>query len=308
MNNIHTDHFAMLVGVGTTAWQNWSLPVTVADVEATRQVLSDMDLCGFADDAKHMMVLTNSNSTRRLVLDGLTTLATEVSLVPTATVLVYFSGHGWLDRSNGKFYLLPHDVKPYDIPGSAISAEEFTQALRQINAKRLLVFLDTCHAAGMASAKDETVIEIPAQFVQTALPKGLVDELKQGTGRAVFSSSTGDQKSWVRPDGVMSIYTYHLVEALQGAGSQPGDTVVRLSNLVNYLSKAVPKSAMDLCHAEQTPFYDWSTEDFPVALFAAAKDCRPVAGKPWRANLLSGSQASKSLAMPMSLATITWCK
>lgn len=35
----------------------------------------------------------------------------------------------------------------------------------------------------------------------------------------------------------MSIYTYHLIEALQGAGNEPGETVVQVSNLMNYVSK-----------------------------------------------------------------------
>ena len=42
-----------------------------------------------------------------------------------------------------------------------------------------------------------------------------------------------------------------LIEALQGAGNQPGDTVVKVSNLMGYLSKAVPESARRICRKEQ---------------------------------------------------------
>ena len=108
-------------------------------------------------------------------------------------------------------------------------------------------------------------------FAQVAPPKGVVDELKHGVGRAVFASSRGEQKSWVRPDGTMSIYTYHLIEALQGAGNQLGDTTVRVSNLMNHLGRAVPESARKLCQAEQTPFFDAATEDFSVALLRGGK-------------------------------------
>ncbi len=69
----------------------------------------------------------------------------------------------------------------------------------------------------------------------------------------------------------MSIYTYHLIEALQGAGNQPGDTMVRVSNLMNHLGKAVPVSARTLCHAEQTPFFDTATEDFAIAALRGGK-------------------------------------
>ena len=40
----------------------------------------------------------------------------------------------------------------------------------------------------------------------------------------------------------MSVYTYHLIEALQGAGNREGDAEVHLSNLINYLGKTVHTS------------------------------------------------------------------
>ena len=42
--------------------------------------------------------------------------------------------------------------------------------------------------------------------------------------------------------------------------------MVRVSNLMNRLGKAVPESARKLCQAEQTPFFDTATEDFSVAV------------------------------------------
>ncbi|MEH1770548.1 MAG: tetratricopeptide repeat protein [Nostoc sp.] len=54
--------------------------------------------------------------------------------------------------------------------------------MRQIQAKRLWVVIDSCHAEGMATSKGE----LPADFIATALPKGVVDALKQGEGRASY--------------------------------------------------------------------------------------------------------------------------
>jgi hypothetical protein len=116
--------------------------------------------------------------------------------------------------------------------------------------------------------------------VQAALSKGLVNDLKQGEGRAVFTSSRGEQRSWVRPDGTMSLYTYHLIEALQGAGNQHGDSVVRVSNLMNHLGKAVPASASRLCQAEQVPFFDTAAEDFAVVVLRGGEGL-PIGG--WEA-------------------------
>jgi hypothetical protein len=271
MFNTFTHGFVLLIGVGEAAYPKWSLPVAIKDVAAIHSILIDPDLCAYLDDGRHIRLLRNTSATRSAILDGLAWLQDQASADPEATVVVYHSGHGWLDRATGAYYLIPHDVEPFDIPGSALPAQAFTESLRQIPARRLLVFIDSCHAEGMATAKDEPAIKLPSGFAETALPKGLAEDLKQGAGRAVFTSSRGEQRSWVRPDGSLSIYTYHLIEALQGAGNQPGDNLVRVSNLMNHLGKTVPESARKLCQAQQTPFFDTAAEDFPVAILRGGK-------------------------------------
>ncbi|NJS16196.1 MAG: caspase family protein [Nostocaceae cyanobacterium CSU_2_110] len=193
---------------------------------------------------------------------------------PEATILIYYSGHGCLDNS-GNYYLIPHETDRADIHDTALSAETINQALREIPAQRLLVIIDSCHAQGMATSKDAKS-PIPKSFTQTALPKTVIDNLK-GTGRVVFTSSTGTQSSWIRSDDTMSIYTYHFLEALQGAGNQPGDKVVKVSHLMNYLSQTVPITVQKEYQTEQTPFFDFATEDFPVALLRGGKGL-PAAG------------------------------
>ena len=271
MNQAFTHGYALLIGVGTSSYPAWSLPVTVKDVKAIQAILADPNLCSYPTDDQHIRLLHNSNATLDAIMDGLGWLKSQAAADTEATIIVHYSGHGWTNQATGQYYLIPHDVKPFDIPASALAATIFITALREIMARRLLIFIDSCHAEGMATAKDPSSIELPPGFRRAALPKNLVGELKQGEGRAVFTSSRGEQLSWTRPDGAMSIYTYHLVEALQGAGNHPGDTVVRLSNLMNHLSQTVPLSAQRLCQAEQTPFFDTATEDFPVAMLRGGK-------------------------------------
>lgn len=279
MPNTFNQGYALLIGVGESAYQKWSLPVTVKDIQAFQGILTDPNLCAYPNDDQHIRLLHNAGATRNGILQGLAWLKTQATADPKATVIVYYSGHGWLDESTGCYYLIPHDVKPFDIPNSALSAQDFTDALRQINSQRLLVIIDSCHAEGMATAKNQqAAIELPLSFVEMTLPKNLVDQLKQGEGRAVFTSCRGKQSSWIRPDGTMSIYTFHLIEALRGAGNKLDDKVVRLSNLMNHLNKSVPESALTLCQAEQLPFFDMATEDFAVALLCGGKGL-PQEGK-----------------------------
>ncbi|MEZ4641594.1 MAG: caspase family protein [Chloroflexota bacterium] len=263
--------YALLIGVGMCEYANWSLPVTVHDAQALQNILTNVHLCAYPNDSNHLRFLHNETATRRGIMDGLAWLQAQTAVDTEATAVVYFSGHGWMAHKTGEYYLIPSDVHPFDIAGTAVSATVFTEALRRIEAKRLLVIIDSCHAEGMATAKDASGVKLPADFSQTAVPQRMITSLKQGEGRAVFTSSRDTQKSWVRPDQSMSIYTFHLIEALQGASNKPGETVVRLSNLMNYLSQTVPSSAQAHFQTAQIPYFEMATEDYAVALLQGGK-------------------------------------
>lgn len=273
MNETFGRGYALLIGVGATSYSSWSLPTTVNDILAFKTILTSPNLCAYPDNKQHVRLLHDGHATRHAILDGLAWLKTQTANNPETTVIVYYSGHGWLDSSTDSYYLIPHDADPLDPVNSALSAQDFNNALHQIDSQRLLVIIDSCHAEGMATAKNHRAnVKLPPDFIATAPPKNTIERLKQGKGRAIFTSSRGEQSSWILPDGSMSIYTYRLLEALQGAGNQAGDKVVRLSNLMNYLGKAVPNDARTLHQKEQIPFFDTATEDFSVAFLRGGKE------------------------------------
>src|SRR5262245_55387886 len=260
------DHgYALLIGVGRTAYEPCSLPVTVKDVEAIRKILADPAHCAYPDTPGHIRLIHDEGATRSAILDGLVWLKARAESDPEATVLVYYAGHGFQETETGLYYLIPHDADGSNIAGSAVRAQAFTQAIKNIPAKRLIVVLDCCHAERMATASRDMVRLKPSPgFEMTAAPQDLVAALKQGEGRAVYSSSLGNQPSWERNDQTRGIFTHHFVEALQGAGNRPGDREVRLSNLMNHLGTAVPKTAKQQWGADQRPCFEIVGEDFPV--------------------------------------------
>lgn len=263
--------YALLIGVGESQYAKLSLPVTVKDTQAIYGVLTDRDLCGYPPD--QIRVLNNNEATREGILQGLSWLKAKVESDREATAIIYYSGHGWVDKADNCYYLIQHDVKPKpsELAESALSAEVFTNAIREIEAERLLVVIDSCHAAGMATSKDAELMDEFDGFERVAFSKGLIDDLKRGKGRVVFTSSEGHQKSWILEDRSLSIYTFHFLEALQGAGNQTGDRVVRVSNLMNYLGKSVPETTRQVYNRDQTPHFDFDTDDFAIALLRGGK-------------------------------------
>ncbi|HQZ21729.1 MAG TPA: caspase family protein [Thermoflexales bacterium] len=277
MMNTFEHGYALLIGVGDhKSDPGLSLPVTAKDVAALRKTLLTPDLCGYMDDKDHVRVLSDEEATNSNIVKGLKWLKSKAESDSESTIFVYFSGHGFVSPDE-EYFLVTQDTDATDtnsIKDTALHGTAFTNQLRAITAKRLLVVLDCCHAQGMAEAKDLPQIKDDVakglKQGQTAVTNITV-ALAQGQGRAVFSSSQGDESSYWLRNGSMSIFTYHFIEALQGAGQQAGDTEVTISSLMKYVAKKVKDSAASERGANQNPFFNLEATDFPVALVRGGK-------------------------------------
>jgi hypothetical protein len=166
-----------------------------------------------------------------------------------STVLVYFSGHGG-SITSGVYtgeYLLPveaSNASQQSLADTSISGEQFTKALHVIPARQLVVFLDCCHAAGIGHVKGEAAADDSLLLDDSllSLKSGLTEEyfkaLQTGTGRAVYSSSRADEKSWVMPGDDNSLFTKHLLAGLDG-GVESDDGFVRIFELLEYVRPRV---------------------------------------------------------------------
>ncbi len=89
----------------------------------------------------------------------------------------------------------------------------------------------------------------------------------------MLSSSTGEQPSYIRKDERMSIFTFHLIEALTGhAQPQEGATEVLVSDVMSHVHRRVPESVRAECgpYVKQTPDSQVSG-NFPVALLLGGR-------------------------------------
>jgi hypothetical protein len=285
MTDQFTHGYALLIGVDENYVDKWALPDVAKDIEALAGVLTHPDRCAYLND--NVKVIRGQTATRQGILDGLEWLQESIQANPNrdATAVVYYTGHGWRNKSvePPEFYLIPYDIRENKIRSRALRAVDFAEAVGELRPQRLLVVLDCCHAAGMG-AKD--VFPLSAGYVGSAIAptllmagektvagpgaKGL-EALAQGQGRAVISSSSGEQSSYIRKDRVMSIFTYHLIEALTGhAQPQEGATEVLVSDVMSHVYRRVPQSAQADWSVEQTPDYQVSG-NFPVALLLGGK-------------------------------------
>jgi hypothetical protein len=264
------EFYAFLVGVGNYEHQKFAnLPATIRDVKSISALLADPDRCGYPSD--QIQTITGPDAKADTIRKALQSLAQSTN--SDSTVFIYFSGHGGRARENRQWrtYLCPREADPDDLANTAISGDEFSAALAAIPARRLLVILDACHAGGSADLKaaDGTLVW------KSGLPEDYYEALSQGSGRVVIASSKAAQYSRVRPEGDLSLFTYHLRDALNGKAAVRGDGLIHVLDVFHYVNEAVQAD-----EPEQTPILKVEDLDlnFPIALTKPRTDYASLSG------------------------------
>lgn len=256
---VFTPGSALVIGAGG------DLPATIADATGLASLLADPARCAYAPE--QVRLLTDAQATRPAVLAALEALTGAAT---TATVVIYFSGHGYrLSAAAGPaYYLLPYGYDLNRLAQTAISGMELADRLRAIPAARLLVLLDCCHAGGVGEAKSG------APLTRAALPLEAQQWLAEGRGRVLIASSREDELSYAgRP---YSAFTLALLEALCGVGAAKADGYVRVADLALHAREAVPGRTQ----GRQHPILHFEQADNFVLAYYAGGESQPK-GVPW---------------------------
>ncbi|MCX6580009.1 MAG: caspase family protein [Candidatus Aminicenantes bacterium] len=253
--------YAVLIGVGNYIHAA-ALPASAKDATAISKILVDPALCGYSPG--NIQLLTNEKATGVEIRNALKQLAQSTD--SESTVIVYFSGHGvrTLENKTWYTYICPREIQQENIANTAIPGSEFSELLAAVPSQKMLVIIDSCHAGGSANLKTtegETVLKF-------GLPDDYYEVLGRGSGRVIFASSKEDQVSYVRPQGDLSVFTWHLLDALSGKAAVRGDGLVHVLDVFHHINEAVQADKPN-----QTPILKVKDMDlnFPIALSSEDK-------------------------------------
>ena len=249
---------ALVVGVGA------DLPNTVDDAIGLASILCDPARCAYP--VEQVKRLTGPAAGRDAILKALEDLARLAD--PEATVVVYFSGHGYtVTTAIGEaYFLMPFGYDVSQLYKTAVSGKELTDRLAAIPARKLLLLLDCCHAGGIEQSKAPGV-----QLAKTPLPPEAERLFTQGSGRVVIASSKADELSYAGKP--YSAFTLALIEALAGLGAASQDGYVRVADLALYAREMVPKRTQQRQH----PILNFEQADNFVLAYYAGGDTQPKA-------------------------------
>jgi hypothetical protein len=254
--------YALVIGIAN--YQHISgLPATVLnDAQEVYNLLIDPSMCGYQPE--NVTLLRDQDATQaaiRQALAGLSTRATADS-----TVFFYISSHGGRVETGPAAgeYLLPVDTdysSSEAVARTAIAGAEFTEALRAITARKVLVAFDCCHSGGIGQPKDALAPAIKAGFSD-----GYYEQLKSGKGRVILASSRDNEYSWVLPGAPNSLFTQQLLAGLRG-GIASEDGLIRIFDVFEYIQPRITAAQQN-----QHPIFKGELEEnFPIALYVGGK-------------------------------------
>lgn len=254
MENAH----ALVIGIANYKAINPLPPTVLKDAQDVYNTLVNPSQGGYYPN--NVQLLLDQEATGAALRQGLVNLAARSN--PDSVVALYLSSHGGQIESgpHAGEYILPVDVdytSDVAVARTAISGAEFTDALRNIPARKVLILFDCCHSGGIGQPKDVT-----APTMKGGLPDRLYENLKQGRGRAILASSRSDEYSWVLPGDDNSLFTKQLLAGMRG-GIPSDDGMIRIFDLFEYVQPKVTTS-----QPNQHPIFKAEIEEnFPVALY-----------------------------------------
>jgi uncharacterized caspase-like protein len=242
-----------LVLVGVNRYKNNALNLTYAEPDAT-----GMKEFFRAEGVKrlfkevHVYPLLNDQATganiRRLFGE------VEKKAQPQDTLLIYLAGHG--DTIGEEWYFIPHDaVTPEieaDLKRDGISNTTISEAIKRCKAQKVFVMIDACKSGKLILAMRSTEAR-----------KALV-QLARSTGTYIISASTDQQYAAEIKDLGHGVFTYTLLEGLQGKG---GEKKVTVEGLIHYVKNRLPELTEKHRGSAQYPVSWGSGMDFPIVLY-----------------------------------------
>ena len=241
--------YGLIIGVGK------DLPASVRDAQAIYNILANKEIAGYNDD--NITLLLEKDATNIKIRKALQDLVEKTDA--DSSVFIFYSGHGGTYTDNdiidlehggkGKkpaneneshYHLVPNNWDPKNYRETWVLATELKERLREMKSRRLILFLDCCHAEGMT--KSGGTLKIKELKDRLKNPEGMVHRIDDGQGISIVSSCRSDELSWILNEEPNSLFTTCLLEVLRGEHKETyTEPYIRMTEAVQYIMKRVPE-------------------------------------------------------------------
>ncbi len=246
------DLYVLAIGIDHfTAGPSLTLSFAVSDAQSFAAIIGQAAKPIYP--SVHVSLLTEPQATRAGILAALATIGHQAR--PEDTFLFYIASHGGVNANDGRFLLIPQDIKDLaswqTIEQGAISEPDFISALAQIRARDTLLFIDTCYSGNVSAAS--------------------LANVGQETGRYIISAASSAQEALDSFDGRDGVLIYALRQAFGGDAPHDSAGVVGALSLGEYISQRIGELARERHHDQDAEFTAAQSQliSFPVGMVTA---------------------------------------
>jgi hypothetical protein len=226
---VGTTH-AVLIGIETYQKQGIS---SIQFAQADAAAMKDVLVQHFGVPAENISLWLDSDATRSAFENDLPYTIRQLS--PGDRFIFFYAGHGFY--ANGTNRLTTWDTHPSNLAGTTVSLEEvLLKPLMEQQGIKSLVFIDAC------AADLKTSVEQARDMVSDLTPMEFEALVQSTDHAAAFFACSPNEKAYPSDALMHGIWTYHLIQALQGdvEGALDRDRFITGESLKNYLTVAVP--------------------------------------------------------------------
>jgi len=236
LRKLYRESWAVIVGIND--YQNWpKLRYAVNDANSIEEALVNK----FGFKRENVRKLLNGDATRQRIMEVLGDEFTDSRKVQREDrVFVFFAGHGatrTFEDGRQLGFIVPVDADRENYYSTAISITSLREASDLIAAKHIYFVMDSCYS-GLALSRGS------GSF---ARDRSYLEEVTRRTARQILTAGGADQQ--VADDGPNghSVFTWALLQGLDGQADLDGNGVITASELGAYVSPIVSQ------FAKQTP-------------------------------------------------------
>lgn len=260
------DKWALIVGISKFKDQTLNLRYPSKDAKDFYDFL--ISSAGFKRD--HIKLLVDEEATRGHILSELGDKWLPRVANPDDLVVIYISSHGSASDMDvgGVNYLLAHDTEVDNLYASGLPMQDLTRIIKgRVHSDRIVLVLDACHSGATTVADSKGL---------SRTTNVNADDIAQGTGQLVISSSMPNQVSWESKKDQNSVFTKYLMEGLK---SKPN-----LGEAFDFMKSKVQEEVLRERGVLQTPVLKskWQGADLMIGAPAVSPSpaLEPEAAKP----------------------------
>jgi uncharacterized caspase-like protein len=255
-NGLQRTSDCYLVSIGINKYENENLNLTFArpDAEAFSSFLA---LKGEKIFNKiHSYNLFDKDATKA----GIISTLDEISKVMKKedVFIFFYAGHGSSEEKS--FYFITSDITglyQQDKLRNALSVNELQEKFKMLPALKQVVFIDACHSGS----------SVGVLAMRGATEEKALAQLSRSSGVHVMASSESDQQSAEIKSLGHGVFTYVLLEALNGkADGAPADSKITVYEIKSYIDDQVPELSYNLIRHRQFPSTFSIGHDFPLVI------------------------------------------